>query len=138
VQFYSDCSRNQQILYYRPDLNEEYHQTVPSDLQVSWRMLTWGPSPDDENWITTLQLTARGGDGTYIFWASGDAVNIQENGLLQDDQLFVSKPFCLPAELKIGVTSAGQTITRDMVLLVSECIEINHTPTPTPTSTSTP
>lgn len=138
VQFYSNCSRNRQIIYYRPDLDQEFPQTDPSALQVTWRMSTWGPAPDDDSWISTLQLVAHGGDGNYIYWASGDVINSQGNGLLLDDQLFTSKQFCDPAQIRIGVTSAGWTIQNDMVLQLSQCIEIDQTPTPSPTHTNTP
>ena len=130
AQFYADCSRNRLFLYYRPDLDKEYFQTDPSNLQLSWRMSTWGPSPDLKSWIATLLLVARGGDGNYIFWASGDAANAQEDGLLLDNRLLVSKEFCDPAQLRLGVTSAGLTTKRDMVLQVPDCIQISPTPTP--------
>lgn len=130
AQFYADCSRNRLFLYYRPDLDKEYSQTDPSNLQLSWRMSTWGPSPDLKSWIATLLLVARGGDGNYIFWASGDAANAQEDGLLLDNRLLVSKEFCDPAQLRLGVTSAGLTTKRDMVLQAPVCIQISPTPTP--------
>jgi hypothetical protein len=130
AQFYADCSRNRLFLYYRPDFDQDYSQTAPSDLQLSWRMSTWGPSPDDKSWIATLLLVARGGDGNYIFWASGDTANTQENGLLLDNRLLVVKQFCDPAQLRLGVTSAGRTTQREMVLQAPDCIEILPNPTP--------
>ncbi len=138
AQFYADCSRNQLTLNYQaefveelpPDLNEELIRKPPPDLQLSWRIVTWGPAPDRMSWIANLLLDAFGGDGNYIYWASGDVANSQENGLLLDNRLMVSKEYCDPAYLSLGVTSAGRTTQRVMVLQAPDCIEVTATPTP--------
>ena len=85
-------------------------------LSLDWRLITWGPSPTGDSWVATVALTARGGDGKYIFWAGGEPVT--------GDQLLVTGKPCESASMTIGVTSGGLVTTDELIILDPDGISI--------------
>ena len=113
VPFAADCTGNQVLVDYRLD-----QQTVSTllpplpanqNLDLNWFVLTWGPSPFDENWVAELKLQATGGDGHYVFWA--------DNARLNGDQVVIQIPPCQLAQMTIGVTSGGERMRRNVMLM---------------------
>jgi hypothetical protein len=81
-------------------------------LEIESSLLTAGPSPFDPNvWAARLQLTATGGNGTYIFWVNG--VHLPDIG---DNQLTVEGAGCEPEKPIVGVTSGGQATSKELVI----------------------
>ncbi len=80
--------------------------------QITWNILTAGPSPFDPNvWVTRLQLTATGGNGTYIFWVNG--VRLLD---VSDNQYTVEGEGCNPEKPVVGVTSGGQATSLELII----------------------
>lgn len=90
-------------------------QGAESALELDWRLLTWGPAPFSSQWAAVLLLEPQGGDGSYLFWAAGD---VQNNGAepLPDNRVTVLGPECSPAQVSVGLTSAGESISKNILL----------------------
>ncbi|HBX68268.1 MAG TPA: hypothetical protein DEH25_02470, partial [Chloroflexi bacterium] len=58
------------------------------------------------------------GDGTYFYWLSNEYGDF---GLSDTDQALVYGYACQSASLVAAVTSAGQTVTREIVLQAPYC-----------------
>jgi hypothetical protein len=85
---------------------------VARRLEIQGSVLTAGPSPFDPNvWTARLQLTATGGNGTYIFWVNG--VRLPD---ISDDQFTVEGTGCEPQKPVTGVTSGGQATSLELVI----------------------
>jgi hypothetical protein len=99
-----------------PDASVNVEATAESPsasaLQIQWTILTTGPSPFDPNvWATRLQLSATGGNGTYIFWVNG--VRLPD---VSDNQFTVEGTGCEPKKPVVGVTSGGQATSLELVI----------------------
>ena len=116
IQFVADCSLNLVDVVYQgsntnPLLIEE--NGADTDLQLDRRLLTWGPSPYGHEWLASVQLEATGGDGQYFYWVDGV--------ILPEDQFVLTGLPCGTARATVGVTSAGQALLRQLVLLSPYC-----------------
>jgi hypothetical protein len=124
VQFDATCQQSYVITYSwqeRPSLLPQ-EPTYDERLTLAWKVLAWGPVPQiapthDSPWFSTLNLSASGGDGTYLFWlysyGSFEPLTGNEVTLYSDD--------CLPVNAVLGVTSGGLTVVREIVLLAPLC-----------------
>lgn len=128
LQYLPDCSNNHiQIDYELPVLSRPLERTAltAGALGLNWYLVTWGPSPFDDAWIAVLVLQPQGGDRNYIYWAE-EVVNDDPGQTLPgqalpgqplpDNRLTVMGYGCEPAKVKVGVTSAGETIFRKLIL----------------------
>jgi hypothetical protein len=83
-----------------------------SPLAIQWRILTTGPSPFDPNvWAVKLQLSATGGNSSYIFWANG--VHLPD---ISNNQFTVEGKGCEPEKPIVGVTSGGQATSLELII----------------------
>jgi hypothetical protein len=81
-------------------------------LEIQWSILTTGPSPFDPNvWATRLQLSATGGNGSYIFWVNG--VRLPD---VSDNQFTVEGTGCESKKPVVGVTSGGQATSLELII----------------------
>jgi hypothetical protein len=81
-------------------------------LEIQWTILTTGPSPFDPNvWATRLQLSATGGNGSYIFWVNG--VRLPD---VSDNQFTVEGTGCESKKPVVGVTSGGQATSLELII----------------------
>jgi hypothetical protein len=87
--------------------------SAPSQsLTLTWHVVTAGPSPFNPNiWVTKLELSASGGNDAYIFWVNG-----QRLPDISNNQFTVESQGCQPVSQFIGVTSAGQSVTQELVI----------------------
>ena len=80
--------------------------------EIESNILTAGPSPfDPAVWVTRLQLTATGGNGTYIFWVNGQ--RLPDTG---DNQFTVEGSGCNPEKPIVGVTSGGLATSLELII----------------------
>lgn len=97
-----------------PNATEEVTTANPSPLQpqINSSTLTSGPSPFDEKvWVVRLQLSATGGNGTYIFWVNGEHLPDASN-----NQFTVEGKSCDPEKPVVGVTSGGQATSLQLII----------------------
>jgi hypothetical protein len=97
-----------------PDRTEQVTTAQPSPFQpeIQWSVLTSGPSPFDANvWVAKLQLSATGGNDSYIFWVNGTRLPDAS-----DNQFTVEGKGCEPQKPVVGVTSGGQATTLELVI----------------------
>lgn len=115
VQFSSDCSRNAQTLTYRVDLGPSFirSDTLTDTARLDWTVLSWGPSPFNNQWVAVVELFAFGGDGNYVFWADGLP--------LEGSTVTLFGQACQPARLPIGLTTAGQATLTEINLTSPFC-----------------
>ncbi len=116
IQFVADCSLNLADVVYQGSNTNPYlieETGADTDLQLDWRLLTWGPSPYGYEWLASVQLEATGGDGRYFYWVDGV--------VLQGDQFVLTGSRCETARVTVGVTSAGQALVRKLAFLSPYC-----------------
>ncbi len=115
VQYTADCRYNQaQVVYTLRDMPSVIDKPLTAQgLELDWMLLTWGPSPFGEAWTAQLRLQATGGDGHYVYWAAGEP--------LERDLLVMEGRACEPARIAVGVTSGGERVLRELVLLSPFC-----------------
>ena len=127
---FEDCAKSQvSILYESQPTFDVWQQASeagsPSDLDLSWKLLTWGPDALQANsWVASLSLQASGGNGTYVYFAAGDLASpTTGGGLLPDGRLVLEQAICVSALVQVGVTSAGQSYNQalPMQLVIPEC-----------------
>jgi hypothetical protein len=127
---FEDCARDQVSIVYESQTGFDVWQQASqagssSDLDLSWKLLTWGPQALSENkWVASLALQASGGNGTYVYFAQGNlATPTASSGLLPDGRLVLEQAACVSALAQVGVTSAGQSYSRAlaMQLVMPEC-----------------
>lgn len=115
IDFAEDCSRNALRVTYRlaeaPTVVEAPKSA--SNLTLDWELITWGPSPVGETWVAQLQLVARGVDTSALFWLDGQR--------LTGDVITVEAPACEAARHAIGVSSGGEVVLRELVLMSPYC-----------------
>jgi hypothetical protein len=134
VRFDAECQQRYAITYTWQERLSLLPQEPLFDerLTLAWNMLAWGPVPqivpdDAHPWFATLDLTASGGDGTYLYW-------LYDRGIfepLPDNQITLYSDDCLPMNAVIGVTSGGITVVREIVLLAPMCQTKTLPTTPT-------
>jgi len=84
----------------------------PFQPQIQWSVLTSGPSPFDANvWVVKLQISATGGNDSYIFWVNGTSLPDASN-----NQFTVAGKGCNPEKPIVGVTSGGQATSLELVI----------------------
>jgi hypothetical protein len=122
LQFEPGCANNQALVRY---VATEAASALPDqpplspNLDLGWTLVTWGPAPDDPGaWIAQLELFAVGGDGSYIFW-DGAAFSTD------DPDLLLHQDACAAAHRAVGVSSAGISLTKEVILQTPYC---PHTP----------
>lgn len=115
VQFNSDCSRNAQTLTYTVDFGPSYIRSdaLTDSARLNWTVLSWGPSPFNNQWVAVVELFAFGGDGNYVFWADGLP--------LDGSTVTLFGQACQPARLPIGLTTAGQATLTEINLTSPSC-----------------
>ena len=64
--------------------------------------------------LVNLTFEATGGDGQYFYWVDGI--------VLPEDQFVLTGLPCGMARATVGVTSAGQALLRELVLLSPYCL----------------
>ena len=130
--FSSACKAERLLVTYRATdewLSFEEEPPRNQNLSLVWRLVTWGPEPMTDNqegrWVATLDLGGQGGDGSYIYWKSNDYgyLDITEN-----TQVLIRGWACSPGSMVVGVTSAGQSLARQIVLQAPYCLESMLTP----------
>jgi len=130
--FGAACKAERLLVTYRAVdewLSFEEEPPRNQNLSLVWRLVTWGPAPMTDNqegrWVATLDLGGQGGDGSYIYWKSNDYgyLDITEN-----TQVLIQGWACNPGSTVVGVTSAGQTLAREIVLQAPYCPESTLTP----------
>ncbi len=90
-----------------PQVPEPPQQAMP--LQVSYQIVTFGPSPFNASaWVIDIQLVAVGGDNHYVFWVNGQR--------LDGDRYTIDGVACRAVTLTLGATSGGQAVRRDVTL----------------------
>jgi len=88
---------------------------VAGDLELGWELIAWGPAPEDPGvWVAQIELFADGGDGNYIFW-DGEAHSADSPDIL------LSERACGPARRMVGVSSAGRSVLREIILQAPYC-----------------
>jgi hypothetical protein len=81
-------------------------------LNLQWTVITAGPSPFDKNvWVARLQLSATGGNGSYIFWLNGARLPD-----LSANQFTVEGAGCEPQIRVAGATSGGQATSLELTI----------------------
>lgn len=81
-------------------------------LGIESTVITGGPSPFDPTvWVVRLQLSAKGGDGKYIFWVNG-----QHLPDASANQFTVEGKSCTAETPLVGVTSGGQAVSQQLVI----------------------
>jgi hypothetical protein len=86
--------------------------TSTQALSIESKVITGGPSPFDPNgWAVRIQLGAKGGNGSYIFW-----VNDQHLPEASLDQFTVEGKGCTAEKPLVGVTSGGQAVSQQLVI----------------------
>lgn len=127
--FPADCSRNQVTMQYLPEIEDAdtieillnaLEPVEAAPLSLRWRLETWGPSPFDYQWVAEFTLDGEGGDGNFLYWATGDIAGSGSN-LLPGDRLLVQQFGCDPARVELGVSSAGETSQRTLLLASPLC-----------------
>jgi hypothetical protein len=115
LQYSADCSRNRALLDFVAEKIPVHGSDAEGSngLTLDWRLITWGPSPSEDSWVAMVQLTARGGDSQYIYWAGSEPIT--------DDQLLVTGKPCESASMTIGVTSGGLVTTEELIILSPYC-----------------
>lgn len=144
VQFLPDCSRDHTTIAYHLEAEIEKAKDYLAQvanlplpvLALNWRLETWGPNPFSPGWIAVLTLYAEGGDGNYIYWASD--LSTESNLPLPDNQVTAQAQNCERAFINVGVTSAGQSLARPLILLSPACPETISPPVASPSRTATP
>jgi hypothetical protein len=128
-----DCGSSQVSIVYHPEAGEQAWLAArdaasAGDLGLTWNLLTWGPDAlEGQDWVAAVKLRASGGNGSYVYFAEGDLANPSEanvvNGLLPDDQMVLGQKSCNSGVARVGVTSAGQTLRRNLAvrLMSPEC-----------------
>jgi hypothetical protein len=86
--------------------------TSTQPLTIESKVITGGPAPFDPNvWAVRLQLSATGGNGSYIFWVNSQ--HLPEASLAQ---LTVEGKGCTAEKPLVGVTSGGQAVSQQLVI----------------------
>jgi hypothetical protein len=86
--------------------------TSTQALAIESKVVTGGPSPFDPNaWAVRIQLSATGGNGSYIFW-----VNSQHLPEASADQFTVDGKGCTAEKPWVGVTSGGEAVSQQLVI----------------------
>jgi hypothetical protein len=130
---FEDCGRNQVSVVYRSQTGDEIWQQAldsaqPGDLSLNWMLLTWGPDAlERQSWVAVVKLIAAGGNENYVYFGRGDltvpsAVGTV-NGVLPGDQVVLGQEYCVPVVAQVGVTSAGQSLSRALAvrMVFPEC-----------------
>ncbi len=115
VPFSADCTHNQAVIVYEQVQVPALADELPQDpaLALDWKVLGWGPMPDQQHWVAELLLEAKGGTGTPIFWLDGARV--------EGRTVLVQGEACQPARHLIGVTSGGRLTVRELILAAPYC-----------------
>jgi hypothetical protein len=117
LQFGEGCADNLAEVRYVASEAPAGPETPPADgdLQLGWTLVTWGPAPEDPGaWVAQLELFARGGDDNFIFW-DGAAHSTEQPDIL------LSERACAPARRLVGVSSAGRSVLREIILQTPYC-----------------
>lgn len=118
LQFEPGCANNQvQVRYAATEAPSLLPSQPPpgANLDLGWSLIAWGPAPQDEDaWVAQLELFARGGDGSYIFW-DGSSFTTQEPDLL------LTQRACAAAHRAVGVSSGGISLLREIILQAPFC-----------------
>jgi hypothetical protein len=122
LQFEPGCANNQALVRYAateaPSALPDQQPRHPN-LDLGWTLVTWGPAPDDPGaWVAQIELFAQGGDGRYIFW-DGTSYSTDEPNLLLHQRA------CTAAHRAVGVSSAGVSLLREIILQTPYCPESN-------------
>jgi len=121
-----DCPTEQLQVVYQVDEEYSYLEEEPprsANLALVWNFVTWGPAPDNigfqnGRWFALLELSAQGGDGTYLYWKLDDTGSLV---LSDTNQVLVYGYACVSASTVVATTSDGQTITREIVVKAPYC-----------------
>jgi hypothetical protein len=118
LQFEPGCANNQAVVRYAaaeaPSALPEQPPLHPN-LDLGWTLITWGPAPDDPRaWVAQIELFAQGGDGNYIFW-DGAGYSTDDPNLLLHQQA------CAAAHRAVGVSSAGVSLLKEVILQTPYC-----------------
>jgi len=85
------------------------------DLEIGWELIAWGPAPEDPGaWVAQVELFADGGDGNYIFWDG-------ETHSTNSPDILLSERACGLARRTVGVSSAGRSVLREIILQAPGC-----------------
>ena len=133
VVFENSAQNRVSVLYQAQAGSETWQQAQqafsPEGLSLSWKLLTWGPDAlVSQDWVAAVQLLlASGGNDNYVYFARGDlaapSAASLTNGMLPDDQVVLGQERCVPIVTQVGVTSAGQSLSRALAvqLVMLEC-----------------
>jgi hypothetical protein len=117
LQFGAGCTDNLAEVRYVAKEAPAGLEAAPADgdLELGWTLVTWGPAPQDPGaWVAQLQLFARGGDDNFIFW-DGAAYSTERPDIL------LSERACTLARRLVGVSSAGRSVLREIILQTPYC-----------------
>ena len=97
------------------------------DISLSWKLLTWGPDAlASQDWVAAVQLSASA-EMITLYTSPGVIWRLHPgeltNGMLPDDQVVLGQEICVPIVTQVGVTSAGQSLSRALAvqLVMPEC-----------------
>jgi hypothetical protein len=123
LQFEPGCANNQALVRYvatEADSALADQPPLHPNLDLGWTLVTWGPAPDDPGaWVAQIELFAQGGDGSYIFW-DGAGYSTDEPALL------LHQPACTAAHRAVGVSSAGVSLLKEIILQTPYCPSHNE------------
>jgi hypothetical protein len=115
VEFPADCSRNETTVAYKAERSDSLIAAprFADNLSLAWDLLTWGPSPSGDTWVAKVRLRGSGGNGQYIYWVDGQP--------LEGDSLIIEEPACEEARRAIAVSSGGEVVLQELVLVSPYC-----------------
>lgn len=115
VEFPADCSRNETTVAYKAERSASLIAAprFADNLSLAWDLLTWGPSPSGDTWVAKVRLRGSGGNGQYIYWVDGQP--------LEGDLLIIEEPACEEARRAIAVSSGGEVVLQELVLVSPYC-----------------
>ena len=115
VEFPADCSRNETTVAYKAERSASLIAAprFADNLSLAWDLLTWGPSPSGDTWAAKVRLRGSGGNGQYIYWVDGQP--------LEGDLLIIEEPACEEARRAIAVSSGGEVVLQELVLVSPYC-----------------
>lgn len=130
---FENCAQNQVSIVYQTESGAEAWQQAleafsSGGISLSWKLLTWGPDAlVSQDWVAAVKLQAAGGNENYVYFARGDlavpSTASPINGMLPGDQVVLGQERCVSIVSQIGVTSAGQSLSRALAvqLVLPEC-----------------
>ncbi len=115
VEFPADCSRNETTVAYKAERSASLIAAprFADNLSLAWDLLTWGPSPSGDTWVAKVRLRGSGGNGQYVYWVDDQP--------LEGDSLIIEEPACEEARRAIAVSSDGEVVLQELVLVSPYC-----------------